>query len=168
LSKVLQAEGPSASPEAGHPPSVIRMIVLPGVRRSGANAAGASASGRTAPIMGLSRASLSRWARSASRFDDEEDGAPVFGLDRGRPGDGDERAASAHGCSRAVKDLTADHVEDHVGLAGVLPLVWLQLQEGMHSQAEGGVTVGAIQEKTRCQLSRASPDLSFRAATVAT
>jgi hypothetical protein len=51
----------------GYPPSVIRMIVLPGVRRSGANAAGASASGRTAPTIGLSRPSLSRWARSASR-----------------------------------------------------------------------------------------------------
>jgi hypothetical protein len=34
---------------------MIRMIVFPGVRRAGANAAGASASGRTAPMCGLSR-----------------------------------------------------------------------------------------------------------------
>lgn len=46
-------------PVARYPPSVMRMIVLPGVRRSGVNAAGASARGRTAPTIGLSRPSLS-------------------------------------------------------------------------------------------------------------
>src|SRR5918996_3504931 len=39
-------------------------------------------------------------------FDDEEDGAPVLGLDRGHRGDGDERAAGAHQRSRAVENLT--------------------------------------------------------------
>jgi hypothetical protein len=37
-----------------YPLSVTRMIVLPGTRRSGANADGASASGRTAPTTGFS------------------------------------------------------------------------------------------------------------------
>lgn len=46
--------------------SVTLMIVLPGTRRSRANAAGVSARGRTAPTMGLSRPSRSRSARSAS------------------------------------------------------------------------------------------------------
>jgi hypothetical protein len=45
----------------------MRMIVLPGVRLPGAKAAGASVSGGTAPTTGLSRPSLSRVARSASR-----------------------------------------------------------------------------------------------------
>jgi hypothetical protein len=83
------------------------MIVLPGVRRSGANAAG----------------------------------APVLGLDCGHPGDRDQRAAGAHQCRRAVQNLTADHVEQHVNLAGVFQLVGLQVQEGVHPQTEGGVAV---------------------------
>lgn len=37
---------------AGYSASMIRMIVLPGLRRSGANASGASASGLTAPTIG--------------------------------------------------------------------------------------------------------------------
>jgi Domain of unknown function DUF302 len=57
-----QGLGPGAGlrPVTRYPPSVMRMIVLPGVRRSGANAAGVSASGRSAPTIGLSRPSLSR------------------------------------------------------------------------------------------------------------
>ena len=132
-------------PEAGYPPSMIRMIVLPGMRRSGANAAGASASGRTAPTIGLSRPSLSRWARSASRersaSTTKKMARPSLGWTVGTLIGGDERAAGAHQRSRAVEDLAADHVEHHVDLAGVLQLVGLQVQEGVHSQAEGGVAV---------------------------
>ena len=42
-------------PAFRYSPSVTRMIVLPGIRRSGVNADGASASGRTAPMIGCSR-----------------------------------------------------------------------------------------------------------------
>src|SRR5258708_22806016 len=51
----------------GYPPWVTRMIVLPDTRRPGANADGASASGRTAPMIGFSRPDRTRSARSASR-----------------------------------------------------------------------------------------------------
>jgi hypothetical protein len=43
----------------GYPPSVTRMIVLPDTRRSGANADGASASGRTVPTVTVSRPQVS-------------------------------------------------------------------------------------------------------------
>ncbi|MBE1609077.1 hypothetical protein HEB94_005925 [Actinopolymorpha pittospori] len=43
------------------------MIVLPGVRRSRANAEAVSESGRTAPTMGVSCPARRRWARSVSR-----------------------------------------------------------------------------------------------------
>src|SRR5215470_19952905 len=56
--------GPARRERAGRPdarlfafgylPCVIRMIVLPATRRSGANADGTSASGRTAPTIGFS------------------------------------------------------------------------------------------------------------------
>ena len=121
------------------------MIVLPGVRRSGANAAGASASGRTAPTIGLSRPSLSRCARSASwqrsASTTKKTVRPSLGWTVGNLDDGDERAAGAHKRSRAVEDLAADYVEHHVNLAGVFPLVGLQVQEGIHSQAERCVAV---------------------------
>ena len=74
-------------------------------------------------------------------FNDKEDRAPVLGLDRGHPCDGDERAAGAHQCSGAVENLAAYHVEHHVKLASVFQLVGLQVQEGMHPQTEGGVAV---------------------------
>ena len=51
----------------GKQPCVTLMIVLPGIRRLGANADGASASGRTAPLIGFSRPDRTRSARSASR-----------------------------------------------------------------------------------------------------
>jgi hypothetical protein len=44
-------------------------------------------------------------------------------------------------CSGAVDDLAADHVEDHVDLAGVFDFVCLQVQDGVHSETEGGVAV---------------------------
>ncbi len=47
-------------PDGGYPSSATRMMVLPGARRPGANAAGALASGRTSPTIGLMRPSLSR------------------------------------------------------------------------------------------------------------
>jgi hypothetical protein len=41
----------------------------------------------------------------------------------------------------AAEDLAADHVEHHVNFANILQLVGFQVQEGMHSQSEGGFTV---------------------------
>jgi hypothetical protein len=87
--------------------------------------------------------------QAAGRLDDQVDlTATVLlaqvvqaGLDGGDPGDGDQRAAGAHQRRRAVEDLTADHVEHHVNLAGVVQIVGLQVQEGVHPQAEGGVAV---------------------------
>jgi hypothetical protein len=76
-------------------------------------------------------------------FDDEEDGPPVRGLDLGRHGDGDERAAGAHQGGRAVEDVSADHVEHDVDLAGVLQLLGLEVEEGLDAERERLVPVGA-------------------------
>jgi hypothetical protein len=96
-------------------------------------------------MRGLSSPFLSRWARSASRrrsgSTDEEDGPPVFRLDHGRRGDGDERAAGTHQRGRAVQDLAADHVEDHVDLSGIRQVAGLQVQEGIRAETEYGVPV---------------------------
>ena len=94
-----------------HQPSVTWMIVFPDTRgASGPNAAGASASGRTATTLEVRTIGL----------DDEEDRPGVLRLDRGRLGNGDERAAGAYERGRTLKDATADHVEHHVGLTDVL------------------------------------------------
>src|SRR5450631_66120 len=76
-------------------------------------------------------------------FDDKEDSAPILGLDRRHPDGGDERTAGAHQRSRAIEYVASDHFEHHVNLAGVFQLVGLEVQEGVHSQAEGCVAVGA-------------------------
>jgi hypothetical protein len=81
-------------------------------------------------------------------FDDEEDGPPVLGLDRGWLGDGDKRAASAHERGRAFEDVAADDVEHHVDLARVLQMVGLQVQEDIRAETEGRVPVG---RPCRCQ-----------------
>jgi hypothetical protein len=47
----------------------------------------------------------------------------------------------ARKCSGTVENLTADDVEDHVDLSGVLQLVGLEVQEGVRSQTERGVAV---------------------------
>ncbi len=118
------------------------MIVLPGVRRSGANAAGASASGRTAPTIVLSRPSLSRWARSASRdrsvSTTKKMARPSLGWTVGTL-----MVVTSVPPARtsAAEDLAADHVEHHVNFTNLLQLVGLQVQEDVHSQSEGGFAV---------------------------
>jgi hypothetical protein len=69
-------------------------------------------------------------------LDDEEDGPPVPGTDRGRHRDGDESATGAHQGRRTVQYLAADRVEDHVDLTGVLQPVGLQVEEDIHTETE--------------------------------
>jgi hypothetical protein len=52
-----------------------------------------------------------------------------------------ERAACAHQRGRAVEDLAADHVEDHVDRSGIREVVGLQVQEGIRAETEYGVPV---------------------------
>ena len=122
------------------------MIVLPGVRRSGANAAAVSARGRTAPTIGL-QASVPHplgevREPGAVGFDHEEDGAPVLGLHRGWRGDGHEGAAGAHERGRPLEDVAADDVEDHVDLADAVQRLGVQVQERLRTEAERDVAVG--------------------------
>ncbi len=58
-------------------------------------------------------------------LNDEEDRPPVLELDRGRLGNGDERAAGAYKRGRTLQDFPPDHVEHHIDLAGVLDAVRL-------------------------------------------
>lgn len=123
------------------------MIVFPDTRGAwGPSMAGASASGRTAPTFEVSRPSRSRWASSASwersDLNDEEDRPSVLRLDRGRFGDGDQRAASAYERGRAPEDVAADHVEHHIDLAGGLQRVGLQVQELVGANVERALSVG--------------------------
>ena len=76
------------------------MIVLPGMRRRGANASAVSARGRTAPTMRLQPPvphSLGQVREpGAVGLDHEEDGASFLGLHRRWHRDGHERATGAH------------------------------------------------------------------------
>src|ERR1700678_1874001 len=62
-------------------------------------------------------------------FDDEEDRPAVGGPYPRRADDRNERSARAYQRGRAFEDLTADHVERDVDLAGVLELAGLQVDE---------------------------------------
>jgi len=120
------------------------MIVLPGVWCSEVNAVGAAASGRSAPTIGFSRPSLRRRASSASR---DRSGSTTKKIERPCLGStvGSLMMVTsvppARKCSGTVENLTADDVEDHVDLSGVLQLVGLEVQEGVRSQTERGVAV---------------------------
>jgi hypothetical protein len=121
------------------------MIVLPDTRRSGVNADGTSASGRTAPTIGFSRPDRTRSARSASPnrsgSTTKKIARPSAGRTFGGPTIVTSVPPASNQRSRALEDLAADHVEHDVDLTGVLQPVGLQVHERVRTQAEGGLAV---------------------------
>ena len=145
--QLLRAVPATSSISVVYQPSMTWMIVFPDAcGASGPNAAGASANGRTAPTFEVSRPSRSRWASSTSwersASTTKKIARPFSGWIVGGSIDGDERAAGAYERSRTFEDVTADHVEHHVGLAGVLHAVGLQVHKLLDSKAERTVPVG--------------------------
>ncbi|WP_143086224.1 hypothetical protein [Amycolatopsis saalfeldensis] len=113
------------------------MIVLPGVRLPGLNAARASASGRTE---GFDRPSRTRaampvsWARSASTT--KKTARPPRGWIRGG-------SAMVTSMPRARPSRVEDRPADHeVGLTGVFGVFAVQAQEGVPAEGERAVPAG--------------------------
>jgi len=143
------------------------MIVLPGIRWPGVNADGASASGRTAPMIGRSRPPhpLGEVRQPEPvRLDDKEDRPAVGGSHLRRADDRDQRSARAHQRGGAFEDLAPDDIEHHVDLAGFLQPAGLQVDEYVRAQPECGRTVrgaaGADHAGAQlvCELHRDGPD----------
>ena len=123
------------------------MIVFPDACGAlGPNAAGASANGRTAPTFEVSRPSRSRsasstsWERSGSTT--KKIARPFWGWIVGGSIVVTSVPPARTSTVERLQDVTADHVEHHVGLAGVLQAVGLQVHKLLDAETDSSVSVG--------------------------
>ena len=115
------------------------------MRRRGANASAVSARGRTAPTMGFSRPSLTRWARCASWVRSgsttKKTARPSLGCTVGGIAMVTRVPPARTSAVDRSRHLAADDIQHHVDFAGVLQELSAQVHERVGTEAQHDVAV---------------------------